>query len=548
MKEKMQTFGKAMLVPISLVALGGLLLGVGGAFTNEATVAALGINWASYSTTFIFKLFEVIKALGDAIFGNLSVLYAVGVAFSLAKREKGWAAFSSLVGFLALLATMSSLLTSRGLTAANTTVQALIKSGLSPLAASKEAALYTTELGFFTYRTGIFGGILMGVIAAWLHNRFYKTKLPTALAFFSGTRTVPILTLLSGGVVGVIFSFVWPTIGMLFSGFSEFVKQSGLFGTFVYRTVYEILVPFGMHPMLGLPIEWSDLGGRMVVDGKLVVGNAAIQLAQLASPGSGKLLVRAFMAGMGVIDFAIFPAIALAMYKTSLPQNKKKVAGLLIPTIVSTMLFGITEPILFTFLFIAPWMYFLVYAPIAGLAEVVTEFCKVSIYQGNLKDWIPFFLRPEKLNMWPYLYIMPIFFVVVFFLFKFLILKFDVKTPGREEDEATVKLYSKEEYNEKVNQEKAAKNGQTVSADADNSLAARIIAGLGGADNIEDLDNCISRLRVVVKDPTKVVDDAVWKRDLEALGVIHLDKGIQIVYGAKVAGIAVDVRDKLGGY
>src|SRR5699024_8428142 len=266
-----------------------------------------------------------------------------------------------------------------------------------------------------------------------------------------------------------------------------------------------------------------------------------------ASPGSEKLLVRAFMAGMGVIKFAIFPGIALAMYKTSLPQNKKKVAGLLIPTIVSTMLFGITEPILFTFLFIAPWMYFFIYAPIAGLAEVATEFFKVSIYQGNLKDWLPFFLRPEKLNLWPYLYIMPVFFVVVYFLFKYLIVKFDVKTPGREEDKSTVKLYSKKEYNEKVEKEHGHKSAEGT-AENPETLAGRIIAGLGGAANIEDVDNCISRLRVIVKDPTLVVDDDTWKNDLEALGVIRLEKGVQIVYGAKVASVAVDVREELGGY
>lgn len=539
MKEKMQTFGKAMLVPIALVAIGGLLLGVGGAFTNEPTVSALGVNWESYSGSFLFDIFQVIKSLGNSIFSNIPILYAVGVAFSLAKSEKGWAAFSAVVAFLAIQATISTLLTARGFSADTTTVQALIDSGVEPLKAAKEAALYTTELGFFTYRIGVFGGILSGVAISWLHNRFYKTKLPTALAFFSGTRTVPILALLSGGVMGIFFFFTWPFIGSIFGGFAEFISRTGIFGTFTYRTVSEMLVPFGMHPLISLPLRWTELGGSMMIDGKLVVGNAAIQLAQLASPESGKLLVRAFMGGVGIINFAIYPAIALAMYRTSLPENRKKVAGLLIPTIVSTTLFGITEPILFTFLFIAPWMYFIVYAPIAGLAEAAAEFFKVSIYQGNLKDWIPFFLRPEKLNMWPYLYLMPIFFIVVFFLFRFLILKFDVKTPGRELDAGTVKLYSKDEYNQKVE-----KNKKT----ADDDLANGIIQALGGSENIDDVDNCISRLRIVVKDPALVAEDDIWKGQLEALGVVRMEKAIQIIYGAKVAGIAVDVRDVLGGY
>lgn len=540
MKEKMQTFGKAMLVPIALVAIGGLLLGVGGAFTNEATVSALGIDWSSYSNSFIYNIFDVIKSLGDSIFGNLSILYAVGVAFSLAKSEKGWAAFSAVVAFLALQATISTLLTSKGLTADNTAVQAMIEAGVEPLKAAKDAALYTTELGFFTYRTGVFGGIFTGVIVSMLHNRFYKTKLPTALAFFSGTRTVPIIALLAGGVLGMFFYLTWPFIGAIFSGFAQFVAKSGLFGTFVFRMADESLVPFGMHPLLSLPMRWTDLGGSMIVDGDLVVGNAAIQLAQLASPGSEKLLVRAFMGGMGIINFAIYPGIALAMYKTALPENKKKVAGLLIPTIVSTTLFGITEPILFTFLFIAPWLYFLVYAPIAGLAEVAAEATKVSIFQGNLKDWIPFFLRPEKLNMWPYLYLFPLFFIVVYFLFRYLIVRFDVKTPGRELDEATVKLYSKAEYNQKVAKGKKKDSGE--------ALALGIIEALGGRENIVDVDNCISRLRVVVKNPDLVAEDGIWKGQLEALGVIRLATGVQIVYGARVASVAVDVREELGGY
>lgn len=500
MKEKMQTFGKAMLVPISLVTIGGVLLGVGGAMTNESTITALGLNWSSYSGTFLFNLFEVIKALGDSIFGNLSILYAIGVAFSLAKSEKGWSAFSAAVAFLALQATISTLLTSHGFTSETTTVQALIDGGISPLQASKQAALFTTELGFFTYRTGVFGGILTGLTVSWIHNRFYKTKLPTALAFFSGTRSVPILSLLSGGALGIFFYFTWPIIGSVFSSFSQFVAQTGLFGTFVYRMGEESLVPFGMHPLLSLPMRWTELGGSMIVDGKLVVGNAAIQLAQLAAPGGEKLLVRAFMGGLGIINFAIYPGIALAMYKTALPENRQKVAGLLIPTIISTTLFGITEPILFTFLFIAPWLYFLVYAPLAGLGEVLSEFTKVSVYQGNLKDWIPFFLRPEKLNMWPYLYLFPLFFIMAYFLFKFFIVKFNVMTPGRELDPETVKLYSKTEYNKKIDEEKKIdgkkkeRKEKKKNKNSGEELSHGIIEALGGAENIVDVDNCISRL------------------------------------------------------
>ncbi|CAM3599069.1 PTS transporter subunit EIIC [Erysipelothrix urinaevulpis] len=544
MREKLQTYGKAMLVPIALVALGGLLLGLGGAFTNEMTVSALGINWSTYENGAIFTFFLILKGLGDVIFGNLSVLYAVGVAFSLAKNEKGWAAFSALVAWLAMQATIQTFLKQAGLSAATQTVQGLIDAGVDPIEASKQAALFTTELGFFTYRTGVFGGIAVGTIISIIHQKFYRTKLPMVLSFFSGTRTVPILSLLAGGALGIFFNFSWPLIGSLFGSFAQFVHDSGLAGTFIYRLVVESLIPFGLHPLLSLPMRWTELGGSMVVDGVLVTGNAAIQLAQLASPTPDKLLVRAFMGGSGIVNFAIFPGAAFAIYKTAKPENKKKVAGLLIPTILSTTLFGITEPILFTFLFVAPWLYFLVHVPLAALAEMLSEFFKVSIYQGNLKDWIPFFLRPEKLNMKPYLFLFPLFFIATYFIFKFLIEKFQVQTPGREEgleSEEDIKLYSKKDYEE---QQKEIK--ELSKKDADQALAQGIIEALGGAENIVDVDNCISRLRVVVKDAEKVGPDYLWKNSLEAMGVIRLDNAVQIIYGAHVASVSADVRFELG--
>lgn len=302
MKEKMQSFGKAMLIPISLVAIGGLLLGLGSAFTNQDTVQALGFNWSSYQHSFGFNIFNSLNSLGNSIFGNLSVLYAVGVAFSLAKREKGWAAFSALVAFLALQATVSTFVAADGNTALNTTVEYLTSHGMPALDAAKRSALFTTELGYFTYRMGVFGGIIVGLSVSMIHNKFYKTKLPTALAFFSGTRSVPIISLVFGGVFGILMYYIWPAIGGVFGGFAQFVSKSGLAGTFIFRLVNESLIPFGMHPLLSLPMRWTELGGSMIVDGKLVVGNAAIQLAQLASPSHGKLLVRAFMGGTGILQ------------------------------------------------------------------------------------------------------------------------------------------------------------------------------------------------------------------------------------------------------
>lgn len=542
MKEKFQQFGKAMLVPVSLIALSGLCLGLGGALTSELTMTSLGVNWASYSQSFIYSFFLIFKELGSVVIGNLGPLYAVGCAFSLAKREKGWAAFSAVVGYFAMMNTMQVLLNAAGWNAANTSVKALTESGLSIIEASKQAGLYSTSLGFFTYSTGVFGGIAIGCLVAWITSRFYNQKLPVALSFFAGTRTVPIISLVAGGALGGAFFVLWPAIGSIFTNVAAFVHSSGLVGTFVYRFSEECLVPFGMHPLISTPMRWTELGGVAIIDGTRVVGNSAIQLAQLASDEPGKLLVRAFMAGMGVIDYAIFPAIALAMYTCARPENKKKVAGLLIPTIISTVFFGVTEPILFTFLFIAPWLYFLVYAPLAGLAEVLCELMGVSVFQGNIKDLIPFLLRPEKLNLWPYLILLPAFFIVTFFLFRFLITKFEIMTPGRESDieSEDIHLISKAEYNIKKTME-SDKESEDV------KLARGIITALGGRDNIEDLDNCISRLRVVVKDKSKVAADEIFNKELKAMGVIHIsDKALQIIYGPAVGGIAADVRELMG--
>lgn len=546
MKEKFQQFGKAMLVPISLIALSGLLIGLGGALTTELTMTSLGVDWEWYSTSFIFSFFSVIKGLGDVIIGNLGPLYAVGVAFSLSRKEKGWAAFSALICYLAMHNTINILLGAQGLSADTTSVEALTAGGMSALEASKTAALYTQHLGYFTYSMGVLGGIIVGCLVAWVTMKFYKTKMPTALAFFSGTRTVPIVCLLLGGALGIFFYFAYPFIGNGLTELASLVHSSGLFGTFIYRFADECLVPFGMHPMLETPMYWTELGGVAVVDGVRVVGNSAIQLAQLASPEGGKILVRAFMGGLGIVNFAIYPGAALAMYHCARPENRKKVLGLMIPAIISTTCFGITEPILFTFLFVAPWLYFLVYAPLAAFGEVLCEIFQVSIYQGNIKDWIPFFLRPDKINIMPYLWLFPIFFVVAYFLFKFFITKFNVMTPGREEDveEDEIRLYTKDDYNKKVEGDKAGNTKQVVETENKGlQLARGIVEALGGKENILDVDNCISRLRIVLADPTKMKSDDVFKKQLEAMGVIHMGDAVQIVYGPAVA---VDVREVLG--
>ena len=268
MKEKFQSFGKAMLVPITLIAISGLFLGIGSVFTTELTLVSLGVNWDWYAASPLFTFFSVFKGLGEVIIGNLGVLFAVGCAFSLSRKEKGWAAFSALVCYLTMLKTVEILLGAAGLAADNTTVEALQKVGLTSIQASEQSALYTTSLGFFGYSSGVFGGIIVGCLVAWITGRFYKTKLPTALAFFAGSRTVPIVSLVAGGILGGIMYFVWPVIGGCFSGIATFVKGSGLVGIGLslaapwssMERAWWAIAPFSLHSSLLPAVTSSWLG------------------------------------------------------------------------------------------------------------------------------------------------------------------------------------------------------------------------------------------------------------------------------------------------
>jgi PTS system maltose and glucose-specific IIC component len=530
-----------MLVPLSLLAIGGLFLGLGGAMTAKMTVTSLGFEWDVYTQSSLFTFFSVIKGLGDVIFQNLSMFYAIGVAFSLSTKEKGWAAFSAAVAYLTMQITISILLKSKGLNATTTTVDALVSSGMERIKAVEMNSLFTVDQGYFTYRTGVFGGLVVGVLSHIVHMRYYNKKLPAALSFFSGTRMLPILALIVGGFVGGFFYFTWPVIGGYLALFGTLVQKSGLIGTFLFRYIWESITPFGLHQIILIPMRWTELGGTMTIDGQLVTGTVGIQLAQLASPEPGKLLVRSFMGGAPIINFAAYPAVALAMYQTAKPENKKVVASLLIPALISVIGFGITEPMFFTFLFAAPWLYFAVHAPLSALGEVAAEFCGVSVYQGNIKDWLPFLFRPEKLNLYPYLYLLPIFFLLYYVIFKFCIVKFNLMTPGRDNANEEIKLYTRKDYEAKLKGE----DGQQTVPQASSGLdfAREIIENLGGKDNISEVDNCMSRLRVIIRDKNLVAADNIWRNQLKALGVVRQGNALQIIYGTKVQEISADVKE-----
>lgn len=542
-KEQFQRIGQVMLIPISVITIASFLMGLGSVMTSESTVAALGLAGAIHSGTVLFDLFSVINATGSLVFSNLPILFAVGSAFGLADREKGWAAFSGVITFIAMHTIIQCMLSLHGMTPDTTTQEYFVSQGMSSTDALRESSLYTKELGIFTYRMSIFGGLLAGIITSIIHNRLWDVKLPQVLAFFAGTRTVSIVMLLVGAALGYIFYYVWPPLGYGVSNLGLFISNSGLLGTAVWAYLDRALVPFGLHHLLTQPLRYTELGGTAIIDGVTYYGTTNIAMAQLASPTADKILVRGFYAGRMFINFGGFQGACLAMYLTAPKENRKAAAGILIPCAVTVMLFGVTEPLEFTFLFVAPYLFYLVHAPLTALAFVLAEVSKVSTFGGCVKDLLPFLLQPQKLNLWPMIWGCPLFFCLYFFIFRFLILKFDIKTPGREDD-GEVKFHTKKEFQAKQAGDKSSAATAPAKAEG-NTLADRIIAGLGGEENIEVAENCISRLRVRVTDTSKVVDDDTWRNELEAKGVVRQGNSLQIIYGTQVTMIAADVRGRL---
>ncbi|MCS5420610.1 MULTISPECIES: PTS transporter subunit EIIC [Psychrilyobacter] len=540
MKETLQTLGRTMLMPLAVMAIGSVFMGLGGAFTSQGTVNALGLGDIIYSGSTIYNIFFIMKSIGKVVFANLPILYAAGVAFGMSKKEQGWAAFSAVLSYIAFNAIISSMFKINDISAVTTAKTFLVENrGMDIITATKWNSLYTNVLGYFSYRTGIFGGLIIGLIVQKIHNRFYNVKLPMVLSFFAGTRTVPILSLVAGSFAGIICYYVWPTFGLALAELANFISRTGLFGTYLWAMLDKSLLPLGLHHLVTIPLRWTELGGTAIVDGNLVVGTSGIQMAQLGSSEMTKLITRNLNSGRAILHLGSLPGAALAIYHTAKPEQRTKLLGILMPAVLTMILFGITEPLEFTFLFVAPWLFYLVHVPLTGLAFTLAEYFKISIYGSSIKDWLPQIFQFQKLYIVPYFFLVPLFFTAYYFAFRFLILKYNVKTPGRE-DEDEVKLYSKKDYLEKTGEGKKLEP-QFQGA----RLANDIIMNLGGKENIESLDNCISRLRVIVKDPNKVSEDHTWKGLLKASGIVRKGNALQIIYGVKVQTIAGDVREIL---
>lgn len=527
MKEKifgiLQRVGRSFMLPIAILPVAGLLLGVGGSLTNETMLETYGLLNAMGPGTIPYAIFTVMSKAGDIVFGNLPIIFAIGVAIGMAKKEKEVAALSAAIAFFIMHASINALITITG--------------GAEEMLSGATASV----VGITSLQMGVFGGIIVGLGVAALHNRFYKIELPQVLSFFGGTRFVPIISALVYTGVGIVMFFVWPVIQTGIYAVGNVVLNSGYAGTWVYGLMERLLIPFGLHHVFYLPFWQTALGGTMEIQGVLVEGAQNIFFAQLADPNVTKFAVSAtrFMSGKFPLMIFGLPGAALAMYRTAKPEKRKLVGGLLLSAALTSMLTGITEPLEFTFLFVAPLLYG-IHCVLAGAAYMLMHIFEVGVgmtFSGGIIDLTLFgIIQGNAKTNWIWVVIVGIvYFIVYYLLFHFLIVKLDLKTPGRDDSEE-VKLYRRSDV-------EARKNAANTEKQAEDELSEQICNGLGGKKNISDVDCCATRLRCTVY-KAELVNDALLK-STGASGVIHKGNGVQIIYGPRVTVIKSNLEDYL---
>ena len=528
MKDKifgvLQRVGRSFMLPIALLPVAGLLLGIGSSFTNETMLAAYGLNSVIHPGTLIYTILDVMSQTGSAVFNNLALLFAMGVAIGMARKEKEVAALSGAVAYIIM----------------NTAIQAMINAagGVDAMPANST----TTMLGITTLQMGVFGGIVVGLGVAALHNKFYKIELPQVLAFFGGTRFVPIISSIVYLIVGIAMFYVWPVVQNGISALGSLVLASGYAGTFIYGLLERALIPFGLHHVFYMPFWQTAVGGTAIIDGVTVTGAQNIFFAELASKSTTVFSVSATRFMAGKFPFMIFglPGAALAMYQCAKPEKRKVAGGLLLSAALTSMLTGITEPLEFTFIFVALPMY-AVHCVLAGLSYMFMHILNVGVgmtFSGGMIDMVLFgVMQGNAKTHWIWIVVVGVvYFVIYYLVFRFMITKFDYKTPGRDDAEE-VKLYTRADVNAR-----SAASGSTAPA-GDDPVSALIVEGLGGAANLSDVDCCATRLRCTVKDAALVRQDVL--KASGASGVICKGNGVQVVYGPKVAVIKAKLEDYL---
>ncbi len=510
----LQRVGRSFMLPIALLPIAGLLFGIGSSLTNATTIETYNLGAILGPGTFLNSIMQILAQTGSIVFANLPIIFAMGVALGMAEREHGTAVLSAAIAFFVMHQTISTLLALNG----------QLESG------AMLSGTVSNVVGIQSLEMGVFGGIIVGLGVAALHNKFYKIQLPTVLSFFGGVRFVPIISTFVYIIVGVIMYFVWPYVQRGIYSLGNLVLSSGYFGTFIYGTIERALIPFGLHHVFYMPFWQTGLGGSMVIDGQTIMGAQNIFFAQLASPSTTQFSVEAtrFMSGKFPMMIFGLPGAALAMYNVAKPSKKKVAGGLLLSAALTSVLTGITEPIEFTFLFVAPVLY-IIHSIFAGLAYMIMHILNVGVgmtFSGGVIDLFLFGILQgnAKTNWINIIWVGTIYFIVYYFLFRYLIKKFNFVTPGREDDETDTKLYTRKDVN-------AAKEDKSP----------LILEGLGGKDNLVNVDCCATRLRVTVKDSSKVDDNLL--RQSGSSGIIKSGSGVQVIYGPRVTVIKSNLED-----
>ena len=516
----LQRIGRSFMLPIAVLPVAGLFLGIGSSLTNTTMLETYNLTNILGPHTMAYGILSVLSEAGSIIFGNLPIIFAMSVAIGMAKQEKEVAALSGAIAFFVMHASIGKMIDIMG--------------GADKLLAGSTANV----IGILSLQMGVFGGIIVGLGVAALHNRYYAIEMPQILSFFGGTRFIPIISSIVFLVVGIAMYFIWPPIQVVMNKLGDLIAGSGYIGTLFYGIIERALIPFGLHHVFYTPLWQTSLGGTMMIDGRLIEGAQNIFFAQLGSPNTTAFSVEATRFMTGKFPFMIFglPGAALAMYRTSRIEKRKIVGALLFSAALTAMITGITEPIEFTFLFVAP-LFYAIHCVFAGISFMLMHILNVTVgmtFSGGLIDLLLFgVIQGNSKTHWIWIVIVGIvYFFVYYFVFSFLIKKMDLKTPGREPDSEEPKLYRRAD----VEAAKSSKNSEY-------GESPLIVAGLGGKKNISDVDCCITRLRITVFDASKVVDSTL--KESGASGVIKKGNGIQVVYGPKVAVIKSKLEEYL---
>ena len=532
--EVLQRIGRSFMLPIAILPVAGLLLGLGSSFTNETTIEMYNLGKILGDGTILHALLVIMNKVGSAVFDNLPLLFAVGVAIGMAKKEKEVSALSAVIAYFVMNISISSMLEINGKILSDGSISKDVLEGT-----------IASVCGINTLQMGVFGGIIVGLGVAALHNRFHKIQLPNALSFFAGSRFVPIISTIVYMFVGILMYFVWPVVQNGIYALGGLVTGSGYLGTLAFGIIKRALIPFGLHHVFYMPFWQTAVGGTMNVAGNLVQGGQNIFFAQLAdSAHITHFSADATRYFSGEFIFMIFglPGAALAMYRTAKPEKKKQAGGLLFSAALTCMLTGITEPIEFSFLFVAPIL-FGVQVVLAGAAYMIAHILNIAVgltFSGGLLDLFLFGILQgnDKTSWFRIIPVGIIYFILYYVIFSFLIKKFNLKTPGREDDAGEVKLYTKADVNAR-----RAKGNNADGVAVEDELSRDITRGLGGKKNIDTVDCCATRLRCTVINPD-LVNDAALKAT-GASGVIHKGNGVQVIYGPHVTVIKSNLEDYL---